>query len=143
MAIVQEIRNETKDMTGLVFTDLAHMPYVSQPDSIDGITEEWFQEQKLYIEKQIDGYEHFYSPSFERELQIGKLRKLIERLRKFTTGVVASRAVHETASTPVEPEHDPIREEYARQQRYEKKVDELLSKKKQDEEIAKNRSIYH
>lgn len=143
MAIVQEIRNETKDMTGLVFADLAHMPYVSQPDTIDGITEEWFNVQRVNIEKKIAAYERSIISTSARYWEIGKLRKLIERLRKFTTEVVASRAVHETASTPVEPEHDPIREEYARQQRYEKKVDELLSTKKQDEEIARNRSIYH
>lgn len=140
MGIVQETIDK-KDTTGLTFADLVHMPYVTQPDSIDGITEEWFEFQKKVIDEKISAYELSSSiPQTARRWETDKLRKLIEQLRKFTTKVLKERSRLEQAIRPVIPpenERDPITEMYERQRDYDVYVDHLLDLKKKDEQFAR------
>ena len=128
-------------MTGLTFAELAHMPFVRQPDSIDGITEEWFESQKELIESRISLYELNASmPQAARRWETDKLRKLIERLRKFTDEVLTERKRQETAmnpQTPAETEKDSIMDLYERQRDYDEYVDRLFELKKKDEQIAR------
>lgn len=128
-------------MTGLTFAELAHMPYVEQPDSIEGVTEEWFESQKELIESRIKLYELNASmPQAARRWETDKLRKLIERLRKFTNEVLIERKRQKTAvnpQTPAETEKDSITDLYERQRDYDEYVDRLLELKKKDEQIAR------
>ena len=133
MAIVQQIREDNKDMKGLTFAELAHTPFVQQPDSIEGITEEWFSKQSDYIEQKIAAYEKSIPSASAREWEVRKLRNIIERLRKFTTEVLTERARLAEAQKPVEPTHqiNPYKDAAEALERHEAHVEEMIKKSRQ------------
>ena len=145
MGIVQEIRDIKNDKVGMTFAELAHTPFVQQPDSIKGITEEWFSKQSDYIEQKIADYEKSIKSASAREWEVHKLRNIIDRLRKFTTDVLTDRDTQERAkrsSVSHEPEKETFLDECKQQQLYEECVDHLLEKSKRDREIARQYDFY-
>lgn len=134
MGIVQEVRKDNRDMKGLTFAELAHTPFVRQPDSIEGITEEWFSKQSDIIEQKIAAYEKSITSASAREWEVRKLRNLIERLRKFTTEVLTDRARRESSQKPAappSPQINPYQEMAEAQAKHEAYVEELIKKNRQ------------
>ena len=134
MGIVQQIRDDKKDMKGLTFAELAHTPFVRQPKSIEDITEEWFDEQRDLIESKIAAYEQSIQSASALEWKVRKLRGLIERLRSFTTEVLSNRARLEADARPSEPsvpKTDLFQEDAEARAMHEAYVDELIRRNNQ------------
>lgn len=120
----------------LKFEDLKHEPFVDVPDSIDGITEEWFAKQKERIEKKIAQYEQSNIPRDSKQRTVRKLQERIKRLRAFTDEVLKS----ETAESPEPVEQLPrqsidYEEYYNSARRYDEFVDSLIKQKEKQESL--------
>lgn len=144
MGIVNMKVNDKKGMLSHCFSALAHMPLVSQPESLDNITDEWFQEQRDIIEKRIQVIKRSL-PGYAIIHQVKELNERIEFLRKFTADVISERAKqNQEDKSVIAPEimnnHSFIEED--RQQRYEDFVDGLLEKRKRNEEIARQTECF-
>jgi len=138
MSIVQEVIDRKGNMTGKTFADLAHMPFVTPPDSIDGITEEWFNEQRDFIEGKIASFEKSNTSTSAREYSIGRLRSRIDFLRKFTDEVLKERAEMQKQDEKTVMPSEPQKTEYQRQQEYDEYVDGLLKKAEKDRKLARD-----
>lgn len=133
MAIIQEktIRNKM----GLTFEDLAHIPFVHRPADVNGITEDWFREQSEIIRKRIETYiQNPHISISDKEYKINKLQRLIDDLCKFTTSEISKRD-NQNNAVIITP-RNPFQEEYERQLQYNKLVDGLFEKKRQDDELS-------
>lgn len=138
MGISQQ-KHESKNDVRQVFAGLANMPFVSLPDSIEEITEEWFSEQKSNIEQKIAQMKASM-PAYAVAKDTRLLKDNVSRLRKFTTDVISEREKRESAkpsSVSCTPGKDPFQEKHELNQRYEDFVDYLLEKSKRDREIAR------
>lgn len=137
MAIHQEERTN-KEM-GLTFEDLAHIPFISKPNCIEEITEEWFRLQRITIENKIAAYNDSITSDSARSYELKKLQNILNRLQKFTENVLSSRKKQESIQPhviPAKANANPIYQEYNKRQ-YDNFVDSLIAKRKRDEEIAK------
>lgn len=139
MGIVQQVRTDRKEPKVLTFSDLAHIPGIDVPDSLDGITSEWFERQKEHIEEKIKKYQSFSRLGVEM-YESRRLREKIERLRVFTDGVLKQREAKEQKNTepPVQLPTRGYEEsaEYAEAiKRNEEHVEQMIAKRKREEEM--------
>lgn len=121
----------------LKFEDLKHEPFVDVPDSIDGITEEWFAKQKERIEKKIVQYEQSSTiPRESKQRTICKLQYRIKRLRAFTDEVLKSEAAESPKPVEQLPRQTIDYEEYYNAaRRYDEFVDSLIKQKEKQESL--------
>lgn len=140
MGIIQEVRTDRKEPNVLTFADLAHIPGVEVPDSIDGITSDWFNRQKEHIEEKIRIYQSSSILGVEM-FESRRLNERIERLRIFTESVLRSREAEKKKKPkpPVQKAKTKYEEsiEYSEAvKRNEEHVEKIIAKRKKEEELT-------
>lgn len=122
------------------FSALANMPFVSQPESIDGITEEWFVMQRDRIEEKINEMKKSY-PAYAVIHKVKELNERIEHLRKFTADVISYRAKQQINDSVRPYDDDLSQREQESLQSYDDLVDHLLAKSKYNRDIARQNEL--